>query len=119
MPKEHGRSRRVADLIQQELAVAIQRDMVDTALKFITVSGVDVSPDLKNARVYITSLADDLDRDAVVMEMNELSGHYRHMLSKKLTMRTVPKLNFVFDYSVERGNRLSTLIDSVSKEQKD
>lgn len=117
--KEYGRNRRVADLIQKELAVAIQRDMADTALKFITVSGVDVSPDLKNAKVYITSLADDLDRDAVTMEMNEMSGHYRHLLSKKLFMRTVPRLTFIFDYSVERGSRLSTLIDAVSKEHKD
>lgn len=117
--REYGRNRRVAELIQQELAVAIQRDMSDTSLKFITVSSVDVSPDLKYARVYITSLSDDLDRDAVTVEMNEMSGHYRHLLSKKLTLRTVPRLTFVFDYSVERGNRLSTLIDAVSKEHKD
>ena len=116
MPREFGRNRRVADQIQRELAVAIQREMADTALKFITVSAVDVSPDLKNARVFVTSLTDDLDRDAVVMELNDLAGHYRHRLAKTLSMRTVPKLAFVFDYSVERGSRLSNLIDSVSKD---
>ena len=57
MPREYGRNRRVADLVQRELAVCIQREMSDTALKFITVSDVDVSPDLVNARVYVTSLA--------------------------------------------------------------
>jgi len=118
MPKEFSRNRRVADLVQKELAFAIQRDMADTPLKFITVSGVDVSPDLKQARVYITSLADNLDRNAVIMEMNEMSGHYRHLLSKKLVMRTVPKLTFMFDYSVERGARLNSLIDAVCKENK-
>jgi len=115
MPKEYGRNRRVADLIQRELAVALQRDMADTPLRFVTVSSVDVSPDLKYAKVFVTSLSDDLDRDAVVGELNEQAGHYRHQLAKTLTMRTVPRLKFVFDYSVERGTRLSALIDSVSK----
>ncbi len=113
--REFGRHRRVADQIQRELAVAIQRDMTDTSLKFVTVASVDVSPDLKNAKVFVTSLSDDLDRDAVVMELNELAGHYRHQLAKTLAMRTVPKLTFVFDYSVERGNRISNLIDSLGK----
>lgn len=114
MPREYGRNRRVADLVQRELAVCIQREMSDTALKFITVSDVDVSPDLVNARVYVTSLADDLDRDAVIKELNNLAGHYRHLLAKKLTLRSVPRLSFVFDHSVERGRRLTDLIDSVS-----
>ncbi|MEJ2761275.1 MAG: 30S ribosome-binding factor RbfA [Gammaproteobacteria bacterium] len=115
MPREYGRNRRVADLVQRELAVCIQREMSDTPLKFVTVSGVDVSPDLKNARVYVTSLEDNLDKDRVVADLNERAGHYRHHLSKKLSLRSVPRLTFVFDYSVERGRRLTDLIDAVSK----
>jgi len=119
MPREFGRNRRVADLVQRELAVSIQREMSDTRLKFVTISDVDVSPDLKNAKVFVTSLEDDLDRDAVVAELNNYAGHYRHILAKKLSMRTVPRLTFVFDHSVERGRRLTDLIDAVSREHKD
>jgi ribosome-binding factor A len=119
MPREFGRNRRVADLVQRELAVAMQREMSDTALKFVTISDVDVSPDLQNAKVFVTSLSDDLDREEVVSELNNYAGHYRHLLAKKLPMRTVPRLTFVFDYSVERGRRLSDLIDSVSRDGKD
>lgn len=118
MPKEFGRNRRVADLVQRELAVCIQREMSDTALKFITISDVDVSPDLVNAKVYVTSLEDDLDREEVAAELNNLAGHYRHLLAKKLSLRTVPRLTFVFDHSIERGRRLSDLIDSVSRHDK-
>ena len=116
MSKEYGRNRRVADQVQRELAVAIQREMSDTPLKFITVSNVDVSPDLKNARVFVTSLTDsDAEKQSIIGELNGRAGHFRHLLAKKLTLRSVPRLNFVFDYSIERGSRLSALIDSVNK----
>ena len=115
MPREYGRNRRVADLVLRELAVCIQRELSDTKLKFVTVSAVDVSPDLKNAKVYVTSLEDDLDKDRIVKDLNERAGHYRHLLSQRLSLRSVPRLTFVFDYSVERGRRLTDLIDAVSK----
>ena len=50
--------------------------------------------------------------------MNNRAGHYRHILAKKLSLRSVPRLTFVFDHSVERGRRLSDLIDSVSRDNK-
>ena len=104
--------------MQRELAVCIQREMSDTSLKFITISDVDVSPDLVNAKVFVTSLEDGVDRDEVVAELNNRAGHYRHILAKKLSLRSVPRLTFVFDHSVERGRRLSDLIDSVSRDNK-
>lgn len=115
MPKEYGRNRRVADLLQRELAVLIQRESTDTRLGMITVSTVDVSPDLKNAKVYITSLAAELDNQEVAAELNERAAHFRHELAKNLVLRGVPKLLFVFDTSIERGSHLSALIESVNK----
>lgn len=115
MPREYGRNRRVADQIQRELAMYIQREMSDSHLKFVTISTVDVSPDLANAKVYVTNLLDDVNQEQVVSELNEQAGHFRHLLSQKLTLRSVPKLNFVFDNSVKRGNHLVALIDSLNK----
>ena len=116
MPREYGRNRRVADQVQRELAVFIQRDLGDAGLGLITVSTVDVSPDLKNARVYITVLGTNVDNAEIIDILNERAGHFRHELAKSLTMRSVPRLAFVFDSSVERGNRLSALIDSLHKD---
>lgn len=113
MPKEFGRNRRVSDLIQRELATLIQREMDNKRFGLITVSVVDVSPDLLNARVFVTSLRDDIDKEDMVLALNERAGLFRYKLAKNSPLRTTPKLIFVFDSSVEYGSRLSALIDSV------
>jgi len=113
MPKEFGRNRRVADLIQRELATLIQREMDARQFGLITVSAVDVSPDLLHAKVFVTSLRDDADKDALLGVLNERAGHFRHELAQSSTLRTTPKLHFIFDSSIEYGSRLSALIDSV------
>lgn len=116
MPKEFGRNRRVADLIQRDLANLIQREMDNRRFGLITISVVDVSPDLLNAKVYVTCLRDDTDKHDMVVALNERASHFRHELAKNSRLRTTPKLNFVFDSSVEHGTRLSALIDSVQPE---
>jgi len=113
MPKEFGRNRRVADLIQRDLAILIQREMDSKQFGLITVSLVDVSPDLLNAKVYVTNLGNDAGRDALIITLNKRAGHFRHELAKNSPRRTTPRLDFVFDSSIEHGSRLSALIDSV------
>lgn len=113
MPKEFGRNRRVADLIQRDLATLIQREMTAKRFGLITVSLVDVSPDLLNAKVFVTSLSDDVDKDEMLNVLNDRASHFRHELAQHSQMRTTPRLNFVFDSSIEHGSRLSALIDSV------
>ena len=119
MSKEFGRNRRVADLIQRELATLIQREMESRRFGLITVSIVNVSPDLLNAKVFVTSLGDDAGKDDMVDALNERAGHFRHELAKNSPLRTTPKLNFVFDSSIEHGTRLSALIDSVQPKPRD
>ncbi len=119
MPKEFGRNMRVADQVQRELAVMIQREQGVPGLSLVTVSSVDLSRDLLNAKVFVTSLGTHLGKDDVVAILNDMAGHFRHLLSKKLTMRTVPRLAFVYDHSVERGTYLSALIDSVIRNSDD
>lgn len=122
MPREFGRNKRVADQVQRELAVMIQREQGVPGLSLVTISSVDLSPDLQNAKVFVTSLGDlgnDQDKERIVAELNELAGHFRHLLSKQLTMRTVPRLTFVYDHSVERGTYLYALIDSVNRKKDD
>jgi ribosome-binding factor A len=84
----------------------------------VTVSVVDVSPDLKNAKVYVTSFGDDVEMPRVIESLNDMSGHFRHELSQLLSIRVTPKLVFVYDKSIEHGSHLSALIDSLNKEDK-
>jgi len=116
MPREFGRNKRVADLVQREVAVFIQRDQSNPIINFVTISVVDVSPDLKNAKIYVTSLTDNVDKEQIIKVLNEQSAHYRHQLSKKLSLRSVPTLKFYFDNSIERAAHLSALIDSLNTE---
>ena len=113
MPREYGRHRRIADLVQRELAVLLQHRVVDARLGMVTISTVDVSPDLKNARVHITSLGAVAGHEETITILNDYAGQLRHELAKVLVLRSVPKLNFVFDSSIERGRHLSALIDSL------
>ena len=115
MARQYGRNKRVSDLIQRELAVLIQRELNDSSLGMVTISVVDVSPDLKKAKVYVTSLGDNVELPKVIESLDEMSGHFRHELSQILPMRVTPKLSFVYDKSIEHGSRLSALIDSLNK----
>jgi len=118
MPKEFSRSRRVAELVRRELAILIPKYIQDTAVGLVTVSNVDVSPDLKNARIFITSIGNTIDNDQIAASLNEQAGQFRHDLSQSLILRSVPRLHFEFDHALERANRLTALIDSL-KDGKD
>lgn len=117
MPREYGRNRRVADLIQREVADLIQRELDQRRTGMITISEVDVSRDLANAKIYFSCLDATTDRRPLVDELNGMAGHFRHELGRRLRMRMVPRLHFEFDQSIEHGSRLSTLIDSLAKKQ--
>jgi ribosome-binding factor A len=113
MPREYSRSRRVADLMQREIAKLIQKYIQDVEVGLITVSVVDVSPDLKNATVFFTCMENKSDIQHISELLNEYCGQFRHELSRTLTMRSVPKIRFEFDYSLDRANKLTALIESL------
>ena len=119
MPRQFGRNRRVADLVQRELAVLLQREITDPQFGLITVSAVDISPDLKYARIFVTCLGGKQQTGELIRTLNDMAGHYRHELAQVLTLRSVPRLKFEFDVSIERGRHLSGLIDSLSASAED
>ncbi|MDD9895337.1 MAG: 30S ribosome-binding factor RbfA [Gammaproteobacteria bacterium] len=124
------RVQRVADQIQRELAILIQLEVKDPRVGMVSITGVDVSKDLAYAKVFITvlnTLSDDREvNTSTLSEPGELdkleieenlkalakaSGFLRTMLAKRLRIRSVPKLEFHYDNSIERGQHLSSLID--------
>ena len=113
MPRQFSRSRRVAQLIQHELAPLLHLKMDDIPNALITISMIDVSPDLKNAKVFVTSLGIESDTEKVIHTLNENAWYFRRELAQVLSLRSVPKLKFLFDHSIERGSRLTALIDSL------
>ncbi len=115
---EFSRVRRVGEQIRRELADIFRREIDDQSLGLLTISGVDVSPDLKYARIYITVLDNNKDVKEAVQYLNNIAGRLRYHLSQRLSTRTTPLLQFVHDSSIEEGNRLSALIDSVQTSEK-
>ena len=113
MPREFGRNRRVSDLVQRQLAPLIQKEPDVARIGLITISSVDVSADLLNATVFVTNLDDGVDRDEMILVLNEKAGQFRHELAQNSPLRKTPRLTFSFDSSVEYGSKLSALIDSL------
>lgn len=110
MPKDYPRHQRVGDQIQRELAALIRKEVKDPRLSaMVTVAEVRVSPDLSQARVYITVLDDRGEQSAEVL--NHAEGFLRSQLGKLLHLRTIPHLHFIHDTTAESGERLSSLID--------
>lgn len=114
---DSSRRQRVADQIQKELAGLIQHEMNDPRLGMVTVSAVDVSRDLAYADVLITILGQD-DEEARQQTLKILArgtGFLRNRLAKLMKLRIVPHLRFRYDESIERGARLSSLIEDARK----
>jgi ribosome-binding factor A len=105
------RLRRVADQIQRELAEILRTELKDPRVGMVTLTGVEVSPDLAHAKVYFTSLAGTEHRDEVHAGLKRASGFLRSMLGARLRVHNTPELHFVYDDSVETGIRLTHLID--------
>jgi ribosome-binding factor A len=106
-----SRRARIADQIQRELAGVIRLELRDPRVGLITLTGVELSRDQSHAKVFFTVLgAESAARDATE-GLQRASGFLRSQLAHRLTTRKVPELHFEFDESVERGVRLSRLID--------
>jgi ribosome-binding factor A len=102
----------VADLIQRELSDLLRREVRDPRVGMVTITSVDVSPDLSHAKVFFTLLDKKLLGETT-HGLQRAAGYLRSQLSHRMSMYTTPELRFVYDESVERGDRLSQLIDSV------
>ena len=107
-----GRPQKVADLIQREIADLLRHEVRDPRVGMVTLTSVDVAPDLSHAKVFFTLLNSE-KRDETTRALQRAAGFLRSQLSHRMSMYTTPELRFVYDESVERGDRLSQLIDSV------
>ena len=119
MHKDSNRPLRVAELIKRELAVLIPQVLDDPRAHQATITYVAVSPDLKSARVYFTLLAGAAAAGPVQEMFSHAAGHLRHELAGRVALRVIPALRFYFDASIERGNRLTQLIERAVREDEE
>ncbi|OKP04562.1 30S ribosome-binding factor RbfA [Xenorhabdus eapokensis] len=122
MAREFSRTQRVAQEMQKEIAIILQREIKDPRIGMATVSGVEVSRDLAYAKVFVTFLnvlVEGHDSDMVkegIKALNEASGFIRSLLGKAMRLRIIPELTFSYDSSLVDGMRMSNLVSNVVKD---
>lgn len=112
MPREFSRTLRVSELIRRELADIISTRLNDPRVSLVSITAVEVSKDMRHAKVFITQLGDDC---RALDALSHASRYLRRELSSRLTMKVSPSLSFAYDHSVERGMALSKLIEEANK----
>ena len=114
MKKAQGRPQKLGDQIQRELSDLVQRELRDPRVGMLTITSVDVSPDLSHAKVFFTMLEKEKLEDTLA-GLKRSAGFLRSQLARRVKLYTTPELRFVYDESVERGDRLSRLIDAANR----
>jgi len=116
--QENSRALRVADQIQRELADLLQREIKDSRAKTITITAVEVTRDYSHAKVFYSVLGDSEDIFLAQNGLDNAKGFLRSQLSCRMKLRITPELNFIYDESIERGIRVSKLIDDAVAQDK-
>jgi ribosome-binding factor A len=103
--------RRVNEAVREVVSARLAEGLRDPRIGFVTVTSVDTTPDLRQARVYVSVLGDDEERAATMAGLESAHGVLQLSVARELRMKHTPTLQFVFDESIERGMRISELLD--------
>ena len=103
--------RRVNEAVREVVSARIAEGLRDPRIGFVTVTSVDTSPDLRHARVYVSVLGSDEDREATMAGLESAHGVLQQSVARELRLKHTPTLQFVFDESIDRGMRISELLD--------
>jgi ribosome-binding factor A len=103
--------RRVNEALREVLAAAIATELKDPRIGFVTVTDVDTSPDLRAARVYVSVLGNESERESAMEGLQSAHGFLQSKIASEMRIKRTPTLTFHYDESVERGVRLSELLD--------
>ncbi len=110
------RQRQVAELLHQEISLLIERQVRDPRLGFVTVTDVEVTPDLRLAYIYVSVMGGDEEEKQALAGLKSAAGFFRHELGSTLSLRFVPELSFRLDQSLEQGLHIDQLLDSLHDE---
>jgi ribosome-binding factor A len=107
-----GRMRRINEMLREVVGAAIASDLNDPRIGFVTVTSVETSPDLRSARVYVSVLGGAEEREASLAGLRSSHGVIQARIGRETRMKRTPTLSFEYDEAIERGMRISRLLDS-------
>lgn len=106
---------RINEELVRTISYILANESTDKLLKTITITGADVSDDLSFAKIYFTSLS-DLNKNDITKEVNEASKMVRKFVASKMNLRQTPNLRFIYDESIEYGNRIEKIIKKINEQ---
>lgn len=109
----HRRPARVADLVKQEVSKIIQHETKDPRIGFVTLTSVEVSIDLRHARIYFSVLGSSADRMVSLEALDRAKGYIRSQLGRRIKLRHIPELLFSYDDSFDYAQRISNVMRSI------
>lgn len=107
---------RLNHAFQEEISMILMTEIKDEDIKFVTITGVETTSDLSYAKVYFTVL-DDTKRKSTLEALNGAASFIRGKLAERVEVRHTPELKFIYDTSIEYGNHIDEIIDSINKEE--
>ena len=110
----YKRSQRVSDLMREEIADIIMKKVKDPRLGFVTVTGVDITDDLKMAKVFVSVLREQ-EKETTMAILNAAKSFIRSEVAKRVRMKFIPSLEFRIDESIERGDRIDRLLREIKE----
>jgi ribosome-binding factor A len=103
--------RRVNEVMREVVGAAISADLKDPRIGFVTVTAVDTSPDLRSARVYVSVLGDEAEREATLAGLHSAHGVVQSRIAKEVRLKRTPTLTFLYDDTIANAARITELID--------
>lgn len=114
---DYPRAARLSEAIKEEISDIIQRGLKDPRIGFVTVTGVEVSPDLRHATVFFSILGTESERKETLAGMESAKGHIRTELGKRIRLKFLPELSFKLDKSIEESQRITELIQRIHRNE--
>ncbi len=109
------RSQRLQELLVKEISLLIQKGLKDPRIGFATVTKIDLTDNLRYAKVYVSVIGDDIEAENTIKGLNNAKGYIRGLLGKNLYLRYVPDLDFQKDDSSEKLDKISRLLGEINK----
>lgn len=102
---------RINNMMVEQISYIIATEIKDEDIKFVTITGANVTNDLSFAKIYFTTLK---DKNETLKALNNASGFIRKMLADRVELRHIPELTFIYDESIEYGKRIEEIIENIN-----
>ncbi len=109
---------RVQEALRQEISRIIQTEIKDPRIGFLTVTQVELTPDLRYAKVYFSVLGEDKDKSLALKGLNSAKGYIKGLIADRIKLRFMPEISFRIDNSLEHTRNISDILNKIKKEKK-